>query len=462
MPTVAQHIARRVLGLKYDELPDDVTARAKLCVLDVLGVMIRGATLSQSQAVISYVRSLEAKPECRVVLCDFRTTAAYAAYANGALAHSCEFDDIVHHPGSVVISTALALAERDHQSGRDLLTAIVGGYDVMERVVAPIFNATAHLGWHATKVVGPFAAASTAGRLLGLDEGQLTHAISIAASDASGTTEYDQSGGEVKRLHPGAAARSGVEAALLAGLGMTGPAEVFEGRRGIYRLFGDESSTEFEPFSDDMYGIRLGGFKLYPTMGGFHSALDGIRALQQRHDFTAADVVEIRVGLPTFGVLHGAGIVQPTDCVSAQFSLAFSIGVRLVYGRNDLQDYLDRAMWSDPRVLEVANKVKAYPSTLPELSGNGGVFSMSLATLLGSVVEVELGDGRRLEHYQGCARGTFGNPASDAEIEEKFMRLVAGLIDDHRAEEIVRVVQNLDEVADVADVMMLSVRRSNH
>jgi 2-methylcitrate dehydratase PrpD len=376
-----------------------------------------------------------------------RAVAQYAAYANALFGHSCEFDDShfwTGHPGVCTVPVALAVAERQGSSGRDVLTAVVAGYQAMVQACGPIHYSTLTSGWHGTKVGGVFGAAATAGKLLGLNEAQLAQALAIAGSDASGTMEYDQSGGEVKRLHPAMAARSGVEAALLAGTGMTGPLTIFEGNRGIYRLFGDGRPADVGRFFDGRFHIMDTFFKLYPAVGTVHAALDALREVMERNTFETAEVVEIDVGLAPYAIVHGASIVRPADAVSAQFSVAFSLALRLVRHANELDSYTDPRSWSDPDVLAIADKVRAH-----------GVSFEPGACELGATVDVVLRDGRRLAAKRQAPRGHPDNPATTRDLEEKFFSLTKGVLPPGVPEQVLRTVNRLEEQPDVGGLMAL-------
>ena len=340
-----------------------------------------------------------------------------------------------------VIPAALALAERGRATGRELITAVVAGYQAQAASIGPIHGSTLALGWHGTKVGGVFGAAGAAASLLRLDIKQAAHALSIAASDASGTMEYDQSGGEVKRLHAGSASRSGVQAALLAQYGMTGPSTIFEGKRGIYRLFGDGSPPDVERFWTGHFHILDTMFKLYPAVGTAHAALNALNQIMGSEEFVPSDVTAINVGLVDWAIPHGAAIARPTDCISAQFSLAFSLALRLVKRSNDLQFYLDPGLWADGELLGQAEKVHPYPMVIEDG-----------AHPLGAKVEVILRDGRKFCYYQRAPRGLPECPASDAELKLKFYGLTEGLFPREQVEQIVQKVDGLEALEDVSEL----------
>jgi 2-methylcitrate dehydratase PrpD len=234
-PTVARQLSERVLAVRFEELPANVVSMAKRLITDQIGVQLRGSTLPNVQPVRRLAESLAGKAEATVIGLTALVPAPQAAWVNGTLGHSAEYDDAhmaAWHTSSAVVPAAMALAERDDRSGADVLTAVVAGVQAMGVLGSVAGVGMLSAGWHGSKVLGVFGAAAAAGHLLGLDPRQLTNAFGIAASDAGGTMEYDRSGGEVKRLHAGSAARIGTEAALLAELGLTGPSTIFEGHRG--------------------------------------------------------------------------------------------------------------------------------------------------------------------------------------------------------------------------------------
>jgi 2-methylcitrate dehydratase PrpD len=447
--TVAQRIAARVTSLP-DALPTDVATRAKQCVLDQLGVQVRGSTLPVVAPALRLVQGLRARAESTVVLQGFRTCAPYAAYANAAFGHSCELDDAhvrCGHPGACVIPAALAVAESTGSTGCALLRAVVAGYEAMILALAPIHQRTLDLGWHGMRVGGVFGAAAAAGSLLGLSADETTHALAIAASEAGGTMEYDQSGGEVKRLHGAMAARSGVQAALLAADGMTGPVTIFEGPRGIYRLFGGGSDLTSDPASRTAcaeFGVLDTMFKLRPLVGTSLSAMDALDALVARDGFAADDVEQVSVGLSQFAVTKAAAIRHPQDVIGAQTSLPFAIGLRLVRGRADLTSLADPQNWRDAHILRLADRVDVnttlFPDDFPEL---------------GAVLRVELRDGRTLEARQRAFRGHHENPASGEDLAEKFHSLTDGLLSPEVSRDLVARVDEIEVLASVERITEL-------
>jgi 2-methylcitrate dehydratase PrpD len=301
--------------------------------------------------------------------------------------------------------------------------------------------------FHPQGVFGVFSAAAAAGKLLGLSVEQQAHAFAIAGSHASAILEYDQAGGEVKRIHGAIAARSGIQAAAMAKEGLTGPLSVFEGQRGIYASFGGGESDPETLFAGlgRPYCITQCRFRVYPTIGSCHNALDIVNDLVRAHPFGARDVEKIRVGMRELSVMHVTSISRPHDVISAQASLGYSLGVRLVKGGNDLELYIDPALWRDPEVLAVADKLEAYTLT-------------DAARPRMTKVEIFLKGGKVLAGEQEDARGSETLPFGRDVIEDKFRRLACVLLPPDRAEAILRGVSGLEQLPSLSQLVPLMRR----
>jgi 2-methylcitrate dehydratase PrpD len=451
--TLSGRIATWVTALRYGDLPEEVVERTKLLILDQLGLQLRGATLPNVQPVLRLADSEPGKAEATLAHSGARTTVSQAAWVNGTLGHSAEYDDahpLAWHTSSAVIPAALALAERTNASGPDLITAVVAGIQVMGLLGAATPTMVT-IGWHGLKVLGVYGAAAAAGRILSLTPAQLVNAFGIAGSDAGGGMEYDKSGGEVKRLHAGSASRSGLEAAELAQLGLTGPPTILEGPRGLLRLFSDGGDVEALNAVWDRWLVLDTIVRFYPSVATNHAPLDAIRQLRTKHDIKPADVARIRVGLVDFAVGHGASITRPVDAISAQFSLAFSIGLQFITGHNATSDYFDADRRTDPEILAIGDLVEPYPMPIPE---GDPIFSAK--------VDIELKDGTTYSAYQAGFRGHPSHPATETDVEQKFRDNVEGLISTDRADALVALVNGLetqDSVAPVTALLGVNARR---
>src|SRR5262249_37373559 len=225
--------------------PPDVVERAKQCVTDTVAAAIFGYSLPWSRMIVAFAERNGAGGSSRILgPNEARVHAPAAALANGALAHAFEMDNLTWpstgvHPGATLLPAALAVAQECGRSGRELITGIVAGAEVMIRIGRATHHSNESRGFHAPGTTGPFGAAIACGTLMGFNAERMQNALGIAGSLACGLLEFAraQSGAMVKRLHLGRAAESGVLAASLAADGFTGPASVLEGEFGFLRVF---------------------------------------------------------------------------------------------------------------------------------------------------------------------------------------------------------------------------------
>lgn len=236
-------LAKFVMGISFEKLPKDVIDTTKLLILDLIGVGILGSTKEASRIIVEFVKDSGCRGESTVFGHQLKTSPQFAAMANGTIGHGFELDDThdpsVSHPGAVVIPAALALGERQRISGKNFLTAVVVGYEVMGRVGMAAGPTLIGRGFHPTSANGPFGAVAAAAKILGLSEQQSLRGFGIVGSMASGILEFsqDDEGTMIKRLHAGMAAGNGVAAALLAGKGFTGPSRALDGTFGYCKVF---------------------------------------------------------------------------------------------------------------------------------------------------------------------------------------------------------------------------------
>ena len=449
---VARELAQIIVDLDYAKLPKTAIGAAKDALLDQIGIMLAGATLPWTKPVYEVVKGLAGKPESTVVGYGTKTCAPDAAFVNATFGHSCELDDSGYmlgpHPGAVTVAPALALSERGHLSGRDLLLGIVAGYEVQSRLGKVVSIPALERGFHHVTVIGPFGSAAACGKLLGLDTATMTNAFGIAGSHSGGTTEYDQSGGSVKRTHAGLAARGGMMAALLAQQGLTGPPTILQGLRGTPRAFAglENSESILEPLGKDWYAIEGRRPRLTSAAGNSHSSIDAMARLMKDHHLTAGNVQAIDVFVTPRTVLHGGSIYEPADVLGAQFSIPFSLGLRLVKGRNELRDYMDPGMWRDPQILGVAKKVVT--------KGDDRFVGPNVR---GARLVATLTDGRVVETEVPYAKGEKENPITREEMAVKFRSLASMALGSERIDRIASLVDKIEAIEDVSAITHLLV-----
>src|SRR3954469_4316114 len=245
MAQETQKLAKYAAALRFEDLPGPVIQRAKDAIADTIAAIAFGAHLPWSRIVVDYARQRGAGGKSYVFAPGgSRLQAPMAAFANGALGHAFEMDNLTWpntgvHPGATMCMPALAVAQERGIGGRELLAAVVAGSEVMIRIGRATRHNNEGRGFHAPGTTGPFGGAVAVGRLLQFDAATMTNALGIAGSLSCGLLEFAKSGtgAMVKRLHLGRAAESGVLAASLAAEGFTGPQSVLEGEFGFLRVF---------------------------------------------------------------------------------------------------------------------------------------------------------------------------------------------------------------------------------
>src|SRR5215471_17233463 len=345
--TLADYVAE----LKFEDIPPEVLERAKVLTLDFLGSAIRARRDAESTP--SLLKMLEAlaldgKGES-TVFGDGRTfTPAVAALINGTLGHSLDFDD-THvdsslHPSAPVVPAALSVGEMLGASGRDVLTAIVAGYEVCCRL-GNALDPTSHYarGFHPTATAGTYGAAAAVSKLFGLSDVQVISAFGVSGSQAAGSLQFLINGAWNKRYQVGAAAMNGVIAATLARNGFVGSIESVEGKHGLLVGYSDDAHPDKAVAGlGSTFETMKVGVKPYPSCRYTHAALDAIIALRREHNLTPDQVKRVQIGLHRNGItLTGDAATKrhPRSIVGGQFSMFFTGAVALDQGRFGWDDY---------------------------------------------------------------------------------------------------------------------------
>lgn len=454
--TVAQRLGEHIVGLEYTAIPASAVNRMKDVVLDQFGCQLLSSSFSCNKLVADYVGGLGERPESTIVNYGTRALVHDVAFVNGTFGQGSELDDNIEgggsRTGSSTVPVGIAVAESLHADGEQLITALVAGFDVAWLVNRAMMPHVLMKGFGGQMIIGIMAGTAVAGKLLGLDGPQLANAIAIAGSHGSGTMEYDQSGGDVKRLRTGIVAREAIQAAVLAKMGMTGPLTIFEGKRGVLPIFGGGNNPEviLDNIGRD-FGVHYAAFKVYPTVTTLHTSIDALSELMVEHGIVADRVTRVDVGINEITMLHGATIYDPHDSISAQFSLPFSLAIRLLTGDNDLSSYLDPAMWHNEAVLNVARRV--HPYVHPDIPTRGiGRYAARM--------KVTVAGGQEFEKSVAYPRGSLTRPLSADDLRRKFERLAASVLPRERVAMVVEEVGRLESVRDTADLVSLLVQEA--
>jgi 2-methylcitrate dehydratase PrpD len=421
--TASQGLAAYVAALRFADLPAEAVTRAGYLLLDTLGVALSNVGDLSAVRVRALADALGGAPVARIWGTGARTSVPLAALANGLASHLSDFDD-THaegglHAGATVVPAVLAVADARRLDGRELLTAVVAGYEVACRLGAAAPHVFTQRRWHATSACGAVAAAAAAGQALGLSAEQLAHAIGIAASTASGTLQPLEEGSPVKALHPGWAAHAGTTAALLAERGFPGPAAALDGRQGFFAAFAGDGAWDpdrlVRGLGTEWEVLRVIS-KPYPCCHFLHAVVDAAIEFRAEHD--SATVVGVTCLLPQQArdvVCEPWALkLAPASPYAARFSLPFVITAALTTGSLEAELFTPGAL---PRVL-------AHP-LLGAVSYQLDDDPLLARTYGGELVVALAGGGEwrgRVTHPRGSA----ARPLTPAELEAKF-RTAAGV-----------------------------------
>ncbi|WP_019121678.1 MmgE/PrpD family protein [Brevibacillus massiliensis] len=436
----SRQLADFIVRTRYADLPDEVAAFTKLCILDWLGSALAGTAALPVRMIDELAKELGGSSQATLVTGGV-SSVTHAALVNGAASHVVELDDIhkasIIHAATVVIPAALAVAEWKRKSGKDLITAVAIGYDVCFRIGEAV-SPSHYRYWHNTATCGTFGAAAAAAKLLELDEQQIVHALGNAGTQAAGLWEFIVDGAMSKQLHTGKAAMNGLLAALLAKKGFTGPSRILEGERGFFRAMTEScDETRIVDGLGSSFKITENSFKIHASCRHTHPAVDLALKLRRERGIGPQEVRRIRVG-GYQSVLAITDNPDPQTVYAAKFSLQFCVALALVKGRAGLADFSEE-MLHDPAVRSLMERV--------ELALDPAV-DAAYPDRWGSSMEVETVQGETLQLVADYPKGDPENAVTAAELTEKFHLLSAHLPKEAR-QRYVDLVLGLEEVSDL-------------
>ena len=442
----SETIANFVAALDLGNVPARALDVAKGGLVDALGTAIAGTRTEAARILTRWARAEGGNPVAGVIGGGFRTTPVTAARANGTIGHALDFD-----PPLPLLPVLLALGESRHSPGREVLEAYVAGFEVQSKLQGGITEKHSARGWHSNAVFGTFGATAAAAKLLKLDAQQTQMAFGIAASEASGLRE--NLGTMAKPLHAGIAAANGIVAARLAEEGLTGAADGLGGQFGVLRVIAgageyDEhqiARTFGNPWNLVAREIRI---KPYPCCRWAHRPLDALlplaRSISLHPDQVA--VIECQVGahvseVMTYPVAHTG--------LEAKFCLPYCLAVAVCDGRAGL------AQFTDERVRDRTVQALAKLVRIVHPDGKG---EFETGTLLPCKIRIRLKDGAVLTQSTGAALGDRENPMSFDDIVAKYRDCTRGVLSGAKAERVLDLVQNLENLPDLTELASILTR----
>lgn len=455
--TVLQALAREIAALRYEDLPPPVVAAAKQRVLDTLGCALGAFGTEPSRIVQRHVAALGGRPEATVLGSGARTSCLGATLANGTMIRALDCNDIYFgrsiggHPSDNV-AVALAVGERVGASGAAVLTALVVGYEVYCRFGDAQRPETRSPAWDHVCCSG-YAAPAMAGKLLGLDEERLAHAMALGGFQGCSLGELRR--GEIpmcKATANATLAQLGVQATLLAQEGLTGPLTVVEGEQGYCAGLGGAWDLDVltEPFGE--FRILRVTTKAYPAIGTSQSTLAAVLELRERHGVSPEQIREVLVELAdvplTRQQIGDAARLDPQTRETADHSLPFLVAVALLDGQITPQQFQGER-WQEPSVRALMRRIRLTPD--PELARHWPESYPARVT-------IRTADGTSLRTTVEYAPGHPRNPLSDAQVAEKFRRLASDVLPVSQMEAAIQRVLSLDKLEDIGRLLPLLIQ----
>lgn len=415
--------ATRRLGLWVAEAPrawsEEAERRAASAFVDTVACMLAGADDPAPCAACAGVARWGAGG-ATVAGTPHRLAAPWAALVNGTAAHALDYDDILEisnaHVSAVLVPALLALGQERDADGAACVDAFIVGVEVMARLGEALNTAHYFRGWHTTSTLGAPAAAAACARLLRLDAGRTTAALSLATSLSSGSKR--QFGTMAKPLHAGLAAKNGIMAAALAESGITAAADAYEGARGFADLFAGVPRERLEAAVGDFNGppaIERHGLwqKVYPCCGSVHRPLDALLDMRGDGALRLQEVAGIDA-LVAEVEMHNLPYTAPADAMQARFSLPYLLASALVDGRLALDAFTADAL-ARPDVRALIPMIRMRPD--PDQPGGVNAGEVTLR----ATVTVRLSGGDERSRTVQEPRGHPCRPLGRDALHAKFV-----------------------------------------
>lgn len=456
-PFLSETMAAFVAGKDYDSIPEAMRRWAKLIVLDAIGNAYASTRFEFAHKALSSLSGLSSG-NSTVIGMPVQLALRDAVLMNGTLMHGLDYDDTylpggVHLTGSCV-PTALALAEQLQASGREFLTACALGLEAGVRLGAASKGGFLKLGFHPTSLIGTFASALIAGRLMQLSHKHLVMAQGVALSFASGNMQPTQEGAWAKRLHAGWAGAAGITAASMARQGFTGPLETYEGRFGLFPCFlGPNAADADLSLATHELGERWefsrSSIKLYPVCYHSHAFMRAATELRNEKKLDIGQIESIHALVAEVAVPMICEPLEarrkPHNSYATQFSLPYAIACCLVRGRFGLEE-IDESAYSDPRLLALAQKV-SY-----EIDPKSGWPKYRTGEII-----VRMKNGQEIALRKNILPD---EQAADKDIFDKFMDNTRFSLPPSQAKKILEMIRNIERVPDIREVTRILAGRS--
>ena len=437
-----QNISKFISNYRYEQATAESITVIKAAFLDYFGVTYRGINEQASQIACYTIDEIfkgnsDLNLKASVIGTNYKTDVLHAAFVNGVAAHVLELDDghrgAQIHLGSVVFSTALAIAESHDLTGKEFIEGVMVGYEIgilLGKIVNPQHR---NNGFHTTGTIGAFVAGAVASKLLKLDDEQILNALGLCGTQSAGLLESDHGGSMGKALHVGKAAYNGILSAYLARNGFTGSETIFEGDEGFLKtmVFNgndyDKDDFSFENVFNDVGSVRVRDiyFKKYPFCRHIHSSIDTALKLKASIG-DEYDHIQ-NVAIKTYSVAADHNNYHPKNLEELKQSLPYAVAIALVVAEasvEDINQLIEYGLLDNYSTVDKVNSIKNLVNHMTIVSDDE--FDGLYPDRRPSNVIIKLDKNFRNGVFQNVTmlpQGDFENPFELKDLLDKFKNL---------------------------------------
>jgi 2-methylcitrate dehydratase PrpD len=451
-------LATYAVETKIEDYPQEVVDQVKILILDSIGCMFGGSHSNLGRAIITPIKKMGGSEDATIVGGGIKVPTIQAAFVNGTTANALDYDDTllgIGHPGASVIPAALALGEWKKATGKDVINAILIGYDIGDRIGLAIQPTYERL----QKVWGvgtwqTFSAVSAAAKVLDLDLATTLNAYGVAGATAPlpNTQKWGWDISE-RPIHwvkepTGWPCWSGTTAAVLAYNGFVGNNYILDGDNGFWIMAGSDQ-CQFEKMSAGLgseYEVLNNiAIKPYSSCRWQHATLDCVQKLKQEYNLTPEEIKEVLIY--SFAWVKSHEVYEPVDMVDAQFSIPYTVTMVLLGIYPGPAWYTPENLKNED-ILKLSKKVKVEMD--PEI--NKAYFEEAK---ISARVVITTQKGKKFEHFVDTPSGDPRNPLSKKEIEEKFKNQALYSLKVHEVETIMKKIDEFETIEDISVFMSL-------
>src|SRR5262245_19587094 len=446
--SIAGELARFVTGTSVDDLPPLALERARMAIASTIASAAMGADIASSRIIRELAREGGGTSEATLWFDGGALPVADAARVNAVMSDAAASDDSdlrsIAHIGTIVSTSAIAMAEWTGASGRDVLAAMVLGYEIAGRIDEALTPGRGERGFHGS-IATIFGGAVAAGTLLRLTQGQMSQAIALAATSIGGLMVAANTS-VAREYHAGLSAMLGIDAALAARRGFVAEENVLEMPRGFFAAYGGEHLEDVTRDLGETWDITTNmAIKLVPGGHPHHAAAEAAANAAIAGNVDPAEVTEIRLSSAKYRTLPGPR--HPTDLIGVAHSPAYFIAAA-VADRGYGWIHASPEKVADPVIARLIDKITVDPNPPP--------YPDRFPHHHGATVTITRKDGRRFSDHVDFPRGAAPRGIEWADVDAKYRRLVplSGLPPD-KVEASLEVVHGFDTIKAVSEVTLL-------